>query len=317
MLVRQKPSAPISRPTNREMCEHTGADMNNIGRAVVLFVGSASMILASTISAWGQSAGLPPTPPTAGAGASGSAYPGGPSGTSGLPTRAAPAKQRAVVIVTQDRLEVRAQNSSLNGILQEIAAQTGMTISGGVVDQRVFGDYGPGPAPEVISELLQDTGTNMILRMTATGGLGELMLSPRMGGPTPPGPGSFHEEDGPAQASGPPAPTQTPRATPGQTLPPSPSSRPARPPAATDLSRTPVTPDPSGFVSAPTVAPATEPGTTPGPATQSTGTTDQNSGPGSGPGTTNPQSPNGVKTPQQIFEELQKLQQQQQKPPGN
>ncbi len=265
-----------------------------------------SVLAAAGVAA--QTGVMPRTPPTS----ESVAHP-----SIGLPAAtgvAGPQKHRAKVTVTNGTLQISADNSSLNAILREVAARTGMTITGGVLDQRVFGTYGPGPSPEVLSQLLEDTGANMMLRMTPSGGLGELSLSPRMGGPTPPGPSTFRdEEDVPAPAMVQPASPAASSAPPPQQQPPQlPFSRPANQPAATDPMQTPVTPDPAGFVSAPTVAPATEPGTTPGPATQTTGSTDPNSGSGNG----TPQSPNGVKTPQQIYEQLQKLMQQQPKPPA-
>lgn len=215
-----------------------------------------------------------------------------------------PARHRAEVLVSGTRLEIHADNSSLNSILRTLAAQTGMKITGGVLDQRVFGTYGPGPADQVLSDLLEGTGTNMILRQSASGGLGELILSPRTGGPTPPGPSTFRDDPQETPVTASPAGAQQPSAPPSRTplVPPLPFSKPALPPAATDPMQTPVTPDSPGIVEPPLVSPATEPGTTPGPTTQTTGLSDTTSG----------RTPDGPKTPQQIYEELQQLRQQQQ-----
>lgn len=213
----------------------------------------------------------------------------------------------AQILLSGTQLEIRADNSSLNAILRDLAQRTGMQITGGVVDQRVFGNYGPAPADQVLSELLEGTGTNMLLRQTSSGGLGELILSPRVGGPTLPGPTAFHE-DAQAIPATPPAAASAPAIHPAQqapAVPPLPFSRPAMPPAATDPMQTPTTPDPQGIVEPPLYAPATEPGTTPGPTTQHTGLSDTTSGRAS------PATPDTAKTPQQIYEELQKLQQQQ------
>lgn len=283
-------------------------------RAAWVELAVACFAVTVTTGALGQSAGLPPTAPTGGGAPTG-------SGASRLSmwdavsqTSNGAARHRAAVILTQNRLEVRAENSSLNAILREIAAQTGMTITGGVLDQRVFGTYGPGAPAEVLSELLQDTGTNMILRMNSNGSLAELTISPRMGGPTPPGPSTFHDEEAnqrarvtpsqmPAAAHGPPLPAPAARVSGASTFGP-------------ESPRSPVTPDPAGFVSVPTAAQPGEQGTPAAAGTQPAGTTDANSGSNNGAGGANPpnpQSPNGVKTPQQIYEELQKLQQQLQK----
>jgi hypothetical protein len=221
------------------------------------------------------------------------------------------ARHQPVLTVSGADIEIQADNSSLNGILRLLSQQTGLTITGGVIDQRVFGIYGPGPAAEVLTQLLQDTGTNMILRQTPEGGLAELILSPRLGGPTPPSPSSSREDADDAQMSTrapqpavaqPPVPQQ-PR------VPPLPFPRPAMPAAASDPMQRSVTPDPQGIAEPPLAAPATAPGTTPGSTTQSTGPSDAASG------RTNPGSQNGVKTPQQIYEELQQLKQQQDQQP--
>src|SRR5271156_556467 len=60
-------------------------------------------------------------------------------------------------------LFVSADNSSLNQILREIARDTGMKITGGVADERVFGHYGPAPTDQILSALLDGTGSNMLL----------------------------------------------------------------------------------------------------------------------------------------------------------
>jgi hypothetical protein len=191
-----------------------------------------------------------------------------------------------------------------------------MQITGGVLDQRVFGAYGPGPADQVLSQLLEDTGTNMILRQNPAGGLGELILSPRTGGPSPPNPSTFRDDTDLAQTAMPGAtasaqPSTTPQPASGPLVPPLPFSKPAMPPAATVPMQTPVTPDPQGIAEPPVVSPATEPGTTPGPTTQTTGLSDTTSG------RTTPSTPDTPKTPQQIYEELQKLRQQQPQPQTN
>jgi hypothetical protein len=197
-------------------------------------------------------------------------------------------------------LEVDADNSSLNQILRAIAGATGMSINGGVIEQRVFGKYGPGKPAEVLASLLEGTGTNMVLRQSQSELPLELFLTPQHGGPSPPSPSATAYEDAlPAnQRFRPPfQPAPSPDAQP-QPAQPGPTPQSSPPPEF----RAPQPPqsDPApGFVSAPTIDPETAPGTTPGPQTQSTGTSD-------------PPSPNGVKTPQQIYEELQQLQQKQQ-----
>lgn len=109
--------------------------------------------------------------------------------------RAGARRHRAQVTCTGGQLQVRADNSSLNGILHSVAQCTGMKITGGVADQRVYGNYGPAMPATVLATLLDGTGTNILLRETASDQPAELILTPRMGGPTPPSPGPADEDE--------------------------------------------------------------------------------------------------------------------------
>ena len=68
-----------------------------------------------------------------------------------------------------------------------------MHISGGVPEQRVFGNYGPAAPATVLATLIDGTGSNMVLRESASDGPAELILTPRVGGPTPPSPASYRD----------------------------------------------------------------------------------------------------------------------------
>ena len=185
--------------------------------------------------------------------------------------------QRAEVELNGGKLSVRAENSSLNQILREISRSTGMKISGGVVDERVFGTYGPADPSTVLSTLLRGTGSNMMIILDARKAPVELVLTPRSGGPTPPNPSASSEredEDLPQQMG--------PRLT-----------RPIRvqPYPVQDQAPPPLTP----AQLAPQMAPQA-------PATTPVGDS------------TMQESPNGVKTPQEVYEQLMKMQQQLQQP---
>jgi hypothetical protein len=187
------------------------------------------------------------------------------------------------VTYADGRLEVAADNSSLNQVLREISRKTGMKITGGIGDERVFGTYGPGPPGEILASLLDGTGSNMLLRESSTDAPDELILTPREGGPTPPNPNApGYDEDQPAQSA-----TPTPQwATPGVT------------PPATGSSFNPAAASPGQLPMASGADNATPAAS--GADSQSTGDV--------------PQSPNGVKTPAQLYQQLQQLQQQQQQP---
>lgn len=267
--------------------------------------------------------------------------------------------RHAFVTFADGKLDVRADNSSLNVILREIARQTGMTITGGVADQRVFGNYGPADPGTVLATLLDGAGVNLLIKERADRMPAELVLTPRTAGATPPSPSSsMYDEEAsaealsaaptqPINAAQPPRPAVT-SASPASTanttpvLPPStsngvtptldpnaapvPSANAAAPgttpPASpqpwnsvngspantsptastlpttnsvpTDSLPTPTTaPSTSGIVDAPNPPP---PGTTTNPVTPAAD------------GTTTATSPNGVKTPDQVYQQLLELQ---------
>ncbi len=171
--------------------------------------------------------------------------------------------QRAQVTYTNGTLSVSAENSSLNQILRQIATATGLKITGGVADERVFGQYGPASPAEILSALLNGTASNMVLVQRDDATLAELVLTPRHGGPTPPNPNAQAYNNNSEEQN----------STPAQVVQP----------------ETIATPNP------PPVTPAT------GPAPVSEGY--------------QPDSPNGIKTPQQIYEQLQRMRQTQTQAP--
>ncbi len=85
-------------------------------------------------------------------------------------------------------LRIEASNSSLQQILREVSVNTGAKIEGLGQDQRVYGSYGPGQARDVLYQLLQGSGYNIVL----AGDLGQgtprqIFLSPRHGAANAPG----------------------------------------------------------------------------------------------------------------------------------
>jgi hypothetical protein len=69
----------------------------------------------------------------------------------------------ASVVWDSHGLKVDATNSSLQQILKDVSTATGVKIDGVTSDQRVFGIYGPGQARDVLSQLLQGSGYNVIM----------------------------------------------------------------------------------------------------------------------------------------------------------
>ncbi len=169
----------------------------------VLVPFAAFALVGCTVLSAGAQATLPATPPT-GLGQAGAMAPIAAPGTSA--DRPGARRHRAQVSCANGMLAVRADNSSLNGILRSISSCTGMRVTGGVVDQRVYGNYGPAAPATVLATLLDGTGSNMLLQETASDQPAELILTPRTGGPTPPSPSSVADEDAsadPAEGNGP------------------------------------------------------------------------------------------------------------------
>jgi hypothetical protein len=207
------------------------------------------------------------------------------------PVPAKPVVHRAQVVYEGGKLSIAADNSSLLQILRDVARQTGMKITGGVSDEQVFGKYGPDSPSEILASLLQGTGCNMLLRESATRAPVELVLTPRTGEATPPPISLDTNDDPPVSVEQPPAApiqqSQTP-STPQQT--------PQTPPVAGFFGAQPTTTTATGTSAAPNATPNPNSNPTPSQTAQPNAAT-------------NPISPNGIKTPQQIFQQLQQLQQ--------
>ena len=222
--------------------------------------------------------------------------------------------QTAEVTYSAGLLTVSATNSSLREILQKIASATGMKITGLVSDDRVFGSYGPGAPAEVLDTLLDGTGSNMLLVQDAYQNPTELVLTPQRGGPTPPNPNASNAGDGDADdaAVSQPQPQQMQTQQPFRGRPnmnPVPmANRPQNAGSAADLNQP--APNPAATQPSTTtetvVFPPIDANSTPSTAT-ATPSTSTSSAPGAS-------QPDVVKTPQQIFEQLQKLRQQQSNP---
>jgi hypothetical protein len=60
-------------------------------------------------------------------------------------------------------LRIDAANSSLMQILTDVSTATGTKVEGLNADQRIFGAYGPGLARDVLSQLLQGSGYNVLM----------------------------------------------------------------------------------------------------------------------------------------------------------
>lgn len=255
--------------------------------AAVLATLSAGVIAQSPAPAK-PSAAIPATPAT-------SAF-ASPSSLAPAPRSVQPAQ----VTYTSGLLTVSAANSSLNQILREIARATGMKITGSVRDDRVFGTYGPAAPSEILATLLDGTESNMLLVQKVESSSSELILTPRTGRASPPDPNAAARQeaeiaDQPEPPPPPPQPQPQPQLPSQQRLPINPVNNARDGASPVDNTARP------GDTSTPSSQSVAFPAITSG-STQSTGTTS----------TDNTQQPaDGVKTPQQIFEQLQRMRQQQ------
>lgn len=152
---------------------HSILDLRKISRILGGFI----VLLASAIGMRGQS--LPAMPPT-----------NQPGQAAAVAAPVVVAPLHAEVAYTNGLLQIRADNSSLNQILRSISHVTGLKITGGVEEQRVFGNYGPAPLSTILATLLSGTGSNVLLIGGNSGSTPELVLTSRTGGAEPPGPNS-------------------------------------------------------------------------------------------------------------------------------
>ncbi|MGC1873063.1 MAG: hypothetical protein WA700_19055 [Acidobacteriaceae bacterium] len=79
-----------------------------------------------------------------------------------LPPAEQPANP-ATVDFNHGLLTVRARNSSLIGILDQIQHQTGLVIEGLNHDQRMYGQYGPGNISSTLASLLDGSGYDFVI----------------------------------------------------------------------------------------------------------------------------------------------------------
>lgn len=92
------------------------------------------------------------------------------------------APEPATVRWDSQGLEVNAANSSLRQILTDIAARTGAKLEGLSSDERVYGVYGPGPARDILAQLLHGTDYNiMLIGEQGQGTPREIILTHRSG----------------------------------------------------------------------------------------------------------------------------------------
>lgn len=239
------------------------------------------LILLPAAGARAQTASIPSTAPTQAAASVPTAQP-----QENSATQSGPAK----VTWNGAVLSVRASGQGLPTILREIARLTGMKVVGGAPGEPVFGTYGPGSVQAVMASLFDGMNVNMMLVNDSPTKPKELILTARTGGTTPPAP----TQDVTVEASQPstdPADANLAQPRPGRHT--SPNSFQGAPSADGQQA----TGVPAGGI-APSLPLMENPNNTNGSTTPTT--TDAN-------GT--PQSPNGVRTPEQIFEELRKRQQ--------
>lgn len=107
-----------------------------------------------------------------------------------------------MVNLASGKLTVRADNSSLSEILHQVSKASGMKVEGLQTSgggQRIFGIYGPGAPRDVLSQLLDGAGYNVLmLGVTSSGAPRQLALTVRPTGASPasqPQPGNINPND--------------------------------------------------------------------------------------------------------------------------
>ncbi|HTZ83974.1 MAG TPA: hypothetical protein VMB66_12325 [Candidatus Acidoferrales bacterium] len=114
-----------------------------------------------------------------------------PSGPTGLPVQQMPLDSIAAVpprvTYTNDQLTIVAPNSTLSDILRAVRKETGAEIDVPVAPERVVTTLGPGPARDVLSDLLNGSRFNYVL-LGAPGNetvLTRVVLVPKSNGSAP------------------------------------------------------------------------------------------------------------------------------------
>ncbi|HWF67479.1 MAG TPA: hypothetical protein VN670_09245 [Acidobacteriaceae bacterium] len=109
--------------------------------------------------------------------------------------------QPATVSFNHGVLRVQANNASLVQTLNQISEMTGLAIQGLNHDQRIYGQYGPGPMVDIVTKLLDGSGYDYVIVGAGEHKAAKLILTPAgtsgaaINTPTPP----------PAQVNPPPA----------------------------------------------------------------------------------------------------------------
>lgn len=115
-------------------------------------------------------------------------------------------------------LRIAATNSSLEQILKDVSTATGVEVDGLASDQRIFGSYGPAPAREVLNQLLDGSGYNvMMIGDKGEGTPRSLVLSDKGAGATH-APAANARSNRPADEEPPddPEPVEQPQPQPGE-----------------------------------------------------------------------------------------------------
>jgi len=254
-----------------------------------------------------QPSTLPPTPPTTLP--AGNALPAPIAATTEPVSR----PHRAQVTLLDGQLNVRANDSSLNQILHAISRETGLKITGGVKDQRVFGDYGPASTSAILATLLDGTGTNIVLLEGDAITPPELILTPRGGGPTPPSPTDPGWVDDSIEATAPPPPPPQPIQTQPQQSTPQTSGPGSIAQPLNNVNGSPLNTSPTASTLPTTNSVPTDSLPTPSTTPSTQGIVDAPNPPA--PGSTTGTTPNGTLTTDQVYQQLLKQQQQQQSNP--
>jgi len=121
----------------------------------------------------------------------------------------------ASVVWDSHGLRIEAANSSLEQILKDVSTVTGAKVEGFSADERVFGAYGPGKARDVLSQLLEGSGYNLLMMGDqGQGAPRQIVLSVRHAGAAQPAAGNdqanneedVDADDQPVQPTPPPTP---------------------------------------------------------------------------------------------------------------
>ena len=171
---------------------------------------SGRTVMIKVTGAAQEADGVDEFPPIARPGLVNTSFPAGSVAPRTLALETGPATKPSLEVSFHDGLlAIRANKASLSQVMFAVHQRTGaeIALSAGAEQEQVVADIGPGPAPEVLAQLLNGSKFNFLILSSATDprALDRVILSPRGDGAMSAMPLAQRSDDGDDDAPPPPA----------------------------------------------------------------------------------------------------------------